>query len=92
MKIAIIIEDSIYNRKGMMNAQLNRINNLLKIANYSIDVYSFQIYSGWFYRKLKGQNKIERPNDIEIDGIKINLKWRKFSLIDYILMKIIPIL
>ena len=86
MKIAIIIEDSIYNRKGMMNAELNRISHLLKIANYSIDVYSFQIYSGWFYRKLKGQNKIERPNDIEIDGIKINLKWRKFSLIDYILM------
>ena len=82
MKIAIIIEDSIYNRKGMMNAELNRISHLLKIANYSIDVCSCQIYSGWFYRKLKGQNKIEKPNDIEIDGIKVAVKWRRVALID----------
>ena len=88
-KIAIIIEDSIFNRKGMMNAELNRITHLSKISDYDIDVYSFQTYFGWLFRKIKGLPKVKHPKEVELDGIKINVKWRKFSIIDYVLMNIL---
>lgn len=84
-KIAILIEDNIYNRKGMMNAELNRIIHLKRIATYVIDVYTFQTYNGWLVRKLRNQKKCDCPQSIVIDGININIKWNKFSLIDYFL-------
>lgn len=94
-RIAILIADSIYNRKGMMNAELNRITHLMRIATYGIDVFTFQTYNGWFVRKLRHQKKSERPKSIIIDGINIKIEWNKFSLIDYILtvkLKMRPII
>lgn len=84
-KIAILIADSIYNRKGMMNAELNRIIHLKRIAPYRIDAFTFQTYNGWLVRMLKHQKKGDRPRSIMIDGINVNIEWNKFSLIDYFL-------
>lgn len=84
-RIAIIIEDSIYNRKGQMNAELNRISHLMQVTDYQIDVYSFQIYEGWLVRNLRHTQKVKRPDIINIDGVDIRLKWRSFSLIDHVL-------
>ena len=80
-KVAIFIADNIYNRKGMMNAQLNRISHLKKISNFNIDVFTFQTYT----TKLFKFSNSSLPKRLVINDISINIKWRKFSFIDYIL-------
>ena len=86
MKVAIIFEGSLTNRKGLVNAVLNRIKHLKDIAEYQIDVYSFQLYEGWLTRRLKHSTSAgERPDYITIDNIKIRILWYKYSLVDYVL-------
>ena len=52
-KIAIIIDGDLSNRKGQINASLNRIKHLKKIANYQIDVFAIQSYENSLVRFLR---------------------------------------
>ncbi len=86
MKIAIVFEGSLTNRKGLVNAVLSRIKHLQDIADYQIDVYSFQQYEGWLTRKLKRISSLpDRVDCLKIDDINIRALWYKYSLTDYIL-------
>lgn len=84
-KLAIIVAESFDTLRGQANTELNRIKFLLNIADYQVDVYSFAIYEGWLVRKLRHTRKIDTPKVKDIGGVKIYIKWRSFSLIDYIL-------
>lgn len=84
-KIAIIISDSLSDRKGQLNAELNRIKYLKQTCEFQIDVYCFGIYEGWLTRFLRHTKEIPLPEIANIDGIPIRCFWRRFSLIDYVL-------
>lgn len=84
-KIAIILIGDLSSRKGKTNAELNRTKFLLDIAPYQVDVFSFQIYDGFWARKLRHTQKKSTPQKYEIDGIPIRCFWKSFSLIDYFL-------
>lgn len=83
-KIAIIIDGDLSNRKGQINASLNRIKHLKKIANYQIDVFAIQSYENSLVRFLRHTEKRERKSSMIVDGINISLLWNDFSLINYI--------
>ena len=84
-KIAIISDGNIYNRKGQFNAVHNRIKYLKNIADYDIDVFLLSTYDTFISRFLRHSSKAPKVPTTEIDGIKYNIKWIKFSIIDYIL-------
>ena len=83
-KIAIIIEGSLTNRKGLVNAELSRIKYLKEFSDCKIDVYSLQIYEGWLVRKLRRSKKIILQNTLVVEEINIKLLWESFSLLNYI--------
>lgn len=83
-KIAIIIDGDLINRKGQVNASLNRIKHLTAIANYQIDVFAIQNYDDALVRKLRKTEKRNRISTMIVDGIEIKLLWRRFSLINYL--------
>lgn len=85
-KIAIIIDGDLINRKGQVNASLSRIKHLQGIANYQIDVYAIQYAEGVLVRKLRGTEKRELLSSIYVDGIKITLLWKSFSIVNYLLV------
>lgn len=84
-KIAIISDGNIYNRKGQFNAVHNRIKYLKNIADYDIDVFLLSTYDTLISRLLRQSSKVPKVSTTEIDGIKYNIKWIRFSIIDYIL-------
>lgn len=84
-KIAIIFDGDLSSPKGRVNACLNRIKHLKAVANYGIDVFSIQNYDDCLVRILRKTKKKNRVYAVEVDGIKIRLLWKKFSLINYLL-------
>ncbi len=86
-RIAVLIEGDIYNQKGMFNAARNRVKHLNDIGVVHIDVFVFGSYESWLIRKLRKTKKVEKVNNIVLDGITYHLIWKRFSLIDYILSK-----
>lgn len=84
-KIAILVTGSFDTLRGQANAELNRIKHLSEISNYHIDVFSFALYDGWISSKLRKTVTVNRSNTKIVNGITINLIWRSFSILDYLL-------
>lgn len=87
IKLAIIFSDNIYNRKGVSNAVLNRVQYLSKYDVYDISVYCILLYRNRIVRKLMRSPKVKKDKVINIDGVTINIILQPFSIIDYILQK-----
>ena len=86
MRIAYIIEDDFNEKRGLMNATLNRIKYLKKIADFEVDVIAIQQYYGLIARFFKRAAKIKKQDHILVDNIRIKIIWKTFSLVDYILV------
>ena len=85
-KIAIIFDGNLDDRKGFINAVLQRSKHLISIANaLQVDVYNFQSHENYLIRKLRQSKNKERYDYKTIDGVKIKVFWYSFSLIDYVL-------
>lgn len=84
-KIAILFSGDIRDRKGFMNAVLERTKRLCVLPQYSVDVFCLSTFDHLFARKLRHSNKIEQCNTIEVEGITINMLWIPFSILDYVL-------
>lgn len=84
-KIAVITTGSIFDRKGFFNAVQNRTKYLLKITDFDIDVYIICYYESWIIRKLRKTKKEKKINCTIIDGIRYNIIWRNFSMLNYLL-------
>ena len=85
-RIAIIFDGSLSDRKGLINAVLNRAKFLIDAAkDIKIDIYNFQSYDNWLVRKLRHTEISNIENNVNIDGMNISIFWHSFSLFDYIL-------
>lgn len=84
-KIAYLIDGELGDRKGLVNTTLNRVKHLKAIADYDVDVYSIQTYSGWLVRFLKNIPKVSRLKEVEVEGLTIKLWWNRFSILKYLL-------
>lgn len=83
-KLAVIFEGSIYNRKGLVNAVLERTKRLNLCADFEVDVFCIMAYENSLIRKLRHTKKREKKLCEVVDGLKVNILWHDFSLIDYI--------
>lgn len=84
-KIAVLSCGNIQDRKGFFNAVHQRIKHL-KNEEFNVDVFLYSKYENCFIRTLRHTNAQDKCEYIVIDGIKYNIRWCSFSLIDYILM------
>lgn len=84
-RIAILFNGDIDDRKGFVNAVLERAKGLYVRNGYSVDVFCLCQYDYWLVRQLRHSQKTEMPKTKLVDGLPINLVWYPFSLIDYLL-------
>lgn len=84
-KIIVLANGNIYERRGFFNAVVSRTKHLQAISDYDIDVLLLSTYEPWLVRKLRHTQKCSKPSGVEIDGVKIQIRWCRFSLIDYLL-------
>ena len=84
-KIAILVGENISIRRGAFNASHNRIKHLMTIADYEIDVFAIQAYERWYVRLLRHSVKRKKEPFVIVDGIRYNILWYSFSIIDYVL-------
>lgn len=85
MKILVISEENIYDRKGSYNAFVGRTKHLKSICDSEIDVLLLSTYEPFYIRWLRGTQKHARPAYFEDNGLTMKLAWNNFSLIDYLL-------
>lgn len=84
-RILVLATGNIYERRGFFNAVVSRTKHLSKIADYDIDALLLSTYEPWLVRKLRNTRKHAKPNELKVDGVKMKIDWRRFSLVDYIL-------
>lgn len=75
-QIAVLFEGDINQQSGVFNTVISRVKHLQQIADYKIDTYMFQVYDGWLMRLARRSKKVgSRPDEIEVDGVKIHVTW-----------------
>ena len=84
-RIAIIFNGNIQDRKGYVNAVLERAKRLYAQDEYSVDVFCISQYDHWLVRRLRHSERVIRQAQVGVDGMPINMVWYPFSLIDYFL-------
>ena len=87
IKIAVLFEADLDNRKGMTNAIINRIKHICDILPVNVEVYPICIseHNGSLARRLRRKQKKNIIDSIYLDSIKYQILWKKFSIIDYLL-------
>lgn len=84
-KILVLTTGSIYERRGFFNAVINRTKHLKEVCDYEVEVLLLSTYEPWLVRKLRKTFKRARPEELEIDGIRMKIDWCSFSLFDYVM-------
>lgn len=84
-KMAIIFSGDYHEPRGIFNAVMNRIKYLVALDLYDIDIYLVSSQSSWLVRKLRHTVRRKKEKIVWIDGLKINILWKSFTLVDYIL-------
>lgn len=84
-KILVLTTGNIYERRGFFNAVISRTKHLKAICDYDIEVLLLSTYEPWLVRKLRKTIKRTRPEEIEVEGIRMKIDWCRFSLFDYVM-------
>ena len=77
-KVVFFVEQDFREKRGLANAVLNRIKYMIRESNFDIDVFAIQRYSSF--------KKKPKYNELQVDGVKLNIIWKRFSIIDYFLV------
>lgn len=85
MKIAVLFDANLNNRKGLFNAVINRTKYLISIPDCEVDVYSLQARPAGLNKLVKRQQEHIFKDILDIDGIKVHIIWYKRYLLDDIL-------
>ena len=84
-KILVLTTGNIYERRGFFNAVISRTKHLKEICDYEVEVLLLSTYEPWLVRKLRKTIKRSRPEEIEVEGIRMKIDWCRFSLFDYVM-------
>lgn len=87
-RIAVIFESSPFDRKGLFNAVHNRVKYLVQVSGFQVDVYCMQVRENFLVRMLRGVKKTPKKEVVTIDGIRYRMLWRRFSILDWIRMRL----
>lgn len=98
MRIAVVFEENIFDRKGAFNAKCARIRHLEKVSGWTIDVFCAQLYQDAFVSSILGRRSVYIPGEGEVlekrvrkrdcvtlNGVRLNLLWKNYSILDHFL-------
>lgn len=85
MKIAILFDANLNNRKGLFNAIINRAKNLMAMPKCSVELYCLQPRPGGLSKIFKQRERRNYENTIVVDGLCFNMMWYERYLIDSML-------
>ena len=92
-RIAVIINgDLSINRQGQLNSAINRIKHIMQFNIYDIDVFCVQEYDCGLLRLLHHKKTIKRKEFQLVDGILVNIVYKRNFIIDYIKESLIRVL
>ena len=86
-KFAVIFESSPFDRKGLFNAVHNRVRHLLVLGKCEVDVYCIHSRDNAFTRSVRHTPETPDVQSVEIDSIKYNLLWYRFSILDHLTLE-----
>ncbi|MBO5815978.1 MAG: glycosyltransferase [Bacteroidales bacterium] len=86
LKIAVIVESSPFDRKGLFNAVHNRIRHLRATGECEIDAYCIHSHDNAFTRRVRHNPQVPFIEETVVDDVRYRLLWYDFSLIDHILV------
>lgn len=87
MKVAVIFESSPFDRKGLFNAVHNRIKHLVASGQCHVEVFCVHSRDNAFTRKVRHTPLTPDVGHVDIDGIRYQLWWYKFSVLDHIALE-----
>lgn len=87
MKVAVIFESSPFDRKGLFNAVHNRIKHLVSSGECHVDVFCIHSRDNAFTRKVRHTPSTPDVGHVDIEGIRYDLWWYKFSVLDHITLE-----
>ena len=83
--IAVIFEGSLKNITGLVNAVFNRVQHLKSVSDFTIDVYDILSYPFGLTKLIHKPSKYAKKKTVEIEGLTVNILWRKDLLFDDII-------
>ena len=86
-KFAVIFESSPFDRKGLFNAVHNRVRHLLALGKCEVDVFCIHSRDNAFTRSVRHTPETPDVQSVEIDDIKYNLIWYRFSILDHLTLE-----
>lgn len=87
IRLAVIFESSPFDRKGLFNAVHNRVRHLLQAGECSVDVYCIHSRDNEFTRRIRHTPETPSVDHVELDGIRYELMWYRFSVLDHVLVE-----
>lgn len=91
-KLAVIINgDLSINRQGQLNSAISRVKHLKQLDVYDIDVFCIQEYDFGLLRRIHCQKRIVQISQQVVDGITVNVVYKKNLLIDTLFEKLLHI-
>lgn len=85
-RAAVVFESSPFDRKGMFNAIHERIKHLSDVSGYKIDVFCIHSRDNAFTRRVRHTVQVPDVECIDVEGIRYDILWYKFSICDHILL------
>lgn len=85
-KIAVLINASIYNQKGLFNAAHERVKHLCSISEFSFDLYLISPKKSSLSSFLTNEKERSYPESYFKDGLLYKIIWLHNTILDYILV------
>lgn len=85
MKIAVLFDTNLNNRKGLFNAIINRAKCLMAMPDCSVDLYCLQPRPGGLNKLLIKQTRQNYEKTLFIEGLTFNMMWYERYFIDNVL-------
>lgn len=87
IRAAVILESSPFDRKGLFNAVHNRLIHLVRTGECKVDVFCIHSRDNCLTRRVRKTPVTPDVDFVELDGIRYNLLWYRFSMIDHFLVE-----
>ena len=95
-RIAVVFNgDLSKNRQGQLNSAICRIKHLQQQCVFDVEAYCIQEYSVGLLRLIRKEKMPQKKDSALIDGIKVNIIYKKSFFIDVFLetrLKVMPLL
>lgn len=85
MKIVVLFDTYLYDRKGLFNAIINRTKSLMALSDVEVDMICLQGRPAGLNRLFRKSQRVHYEDTFKFDGLTFRLLWYKRFFIDDIL-------